>query len=70
MRLQLISFAWRILNTPVVWFAAMSSVRDGSIRKVMEREELWQPQAIPQPRGSGPPGFKKKSQENGSRSHR
>lgn len=64
MRLQLISFAWRILNTPVACFAAVSSVRDNSIRKVMEKEELWQPPAIPWPRGSDPPGFKEKSQKN------
>lgn len=60
MRLQLISFAWRILNTPGACFAAVSSVRDNSIREVMEREELWQPPAIPWPRGSDPPGFKEK----------
>lgn len=70
MRLQLISFAWRILNTPGACFAAVSSVRDNSIREVMEREELWQPLAIPRPRGSDPPGFKEKSQENGNKSHR
>lgn len=64
MRLQLISFAWRILNTPVACFAAVNCVKDNSIRKVMEREELRQPLAIPWPRGSDSPGFKEKSQKN------
>lgn len=70
MKLQLISFAWRILNTPVACFAAVSGVRDNSIRKVMEGEELQQPPAIPKPRESDPPGFGGKTQENGNESHR
>lgn len=37
MRLQLISFAWRILNVPVADSAAANGVRDNSIRDLMER---------------------------------
>ena len=72
MRLQLISFAWRILNMPVADFAAVNGVRNNSIRKLMEREEPRQPPApaLPQPRGSNPPGFGEKSQENENKSYR
>lgn len=43
MMLQLISFAWRILNMPVADFAAVNGARDNSIRKLIEREEPPQP---------------------------
>lgn len=71
MRLQLISFAWRILNTPVADFTAVNGVRDNSIKEVMEREETQQPPApaLPWPRGSTTPGFGEKSQENANKSH-
>ena len=72
MRLQLISFAWRILNTPVADFAAVNGVRDNSIRKLMEREKPQQPPALalPWPRGKNPPGIGEKCQENENKSYR
>lgn len=72
MRLQLISFAWRILNTPVADFAAVMGARDNSIRELMEREEPPQPPApaLPWPRGSNPPGFGENSWENENKSYR
>lgn len=69
MRLQLISFAWRILNMPVADFAAVNGARDNSIRKLMEREEQRQPPApaLPRPRGSNPPGFGEKNENKSYR---
>lgn len=69
MRLQLISFAWRILNTPVADFAAVNSVRQLN-KKANGERRVWQPlaPAIPQPRGSNPPGLGEKRQENENKS--
>lgn len=71
MRLQLSSFAWRILNMPVADFAAVNGARDNSIRELMEGEEPRQPPALalPRPRDSNPPGFGEKSQENENKSY-
>lgn len=44
MSLQLISFAWRILNMPVADFAAVNGARDNSIRKLMEEKSCGSPQ--------------------------
>lgn len=43
MRLQLISFAWRILNTPVAWFAAVSSERQLNKKGNGERRAVAAP---------------------------
>lgn len=56
MRLQLISFAWRILNTPVACFAAVSSERQLNKKGNGERTVA----APSYSRGSDPPGFKEK----------
>lgn len=56
MRLQLISFAWRILNTPVACFAAVSSERQLNKKGNGERTVA----APSYSRGSDSPGFKEK----------
>lgn len=46
MRLQLSSFAWRILNVPVADFTAASSARDNSIRDPKGSKHHGSPSAL------------------------